>query len=44
MEVLLTNNIFFVYLLGILVIINYEVFEKKAKNCNYICMQFWIDI
>lgn len=31
MEVLLTNNIFFVYLLGILVIINYEVFEKKQK-------------
>lgn len=31
MEGLLTNNIFFVYLLGILVIINYEVFEKRQK-------------
>ena len=31
MEGLLTNNIFFVYLLGILVIINYEAFEKKQK-------------
>lgn len=31
MEGLLTSNIFFVYLLGILVIINYEVFEKKQK-------------
>ena len=31
MEGLLTNNIFFVYLLGILVIINYEAFEKRQK-------------
>lgn len=31
MEGLLTNNIFFVYLLGVLVIINYEVFAKKQK-------------
>lgn len=31
MEGLLTNNIFFVYLLGVLVIINYEVFKKKQK-------------
>lgn len=31
MEALLTNNIFFVYLLGILVIINYEAFEKRQK-------------
>ena len=31
MEGLLTNNIFFVYLLGILVIINYEVFDKRQK-------------
>lgn len=31
MEELLTNNIFFVYLLGVLVIINYEVFKKKQK-------------
>lgn len=31
MEELLTNNIFFVYLLGILVIINYEAFEKRQK-------------
>ena len=31
MEGLLTNNIFFVYLLGILVIVNYEIFEKRQK-------------
>ena len=31
MEGLLTNNIFFVYLLGVLVIINYEAFEKRQK-------------
>ena len=31
METLLMNNIFFVYLLGILVIINYEALEKKQK-------------
>jgi len=38
MEELLTNNIFFVYLLGILVIINYEVLEKKQKIAViYVC-------
>ena len=31
MEGLLTNNIFFVFLLGILVILNYEAFDKKQK-------------
>ena len=31
MEGLLIDNIFFVYLLGILVIINYEAFDKKQK-------------
>lgn len=31
MEELLTNNIFFVFLLGILVIVNYEAFDKKQK-------------
>ena len=40
MEGLLTNNIFFVYLLGILVIVNYEIFKKKQKiaiiyACSY---------
>ncbi len=38
MEELLMNNIFFVYLLGILVIINYEVLEKKQKIAViYVC-------
>lgn len=38
MEELLTSNIFFVYLLGILVIINYEALEKKQKIAViYIC-------
>lgn len=31
MEGLLTNNIFFIYLLGVLVIINYEAFQKEQK-------------
>lgn len=40
MEGLLTNNIFYVYLLGILVIVNYEIFKKKQKiaiiyACSY---------
>ena len=38
MEGLLTNNIFFVYLLGVLVIINYEAFEKRQKiSIIYTC-------
>lgn len=38
MEALLMNNIFFVYLLGILVIINYEALEKKQKIAViYVC-------
>lgn len=38
MEGLFTNNIFFVYLLGVLVIINYEAFEKKQKIAIiYVC-------
>lgn len=38
METLLMNNIFFVYLLGILVIINYEALGKKQKIAViYVC-------
>lgn len=38
MEALLMNNIFFVFLLGVLVIINYEALEKKQKVAViYVC-------
>lgn len=38
MEGLLTNNIFFVFLLGILVILNYDAFDKKQKiSIIYAC-------
>lgn len=38
MEGLLTNNFFFIYLLGVLVIINYEAFEKRQKiSIIYAC-------